>query len=252
MSMDFSHPNARPFALTAGENVVLLIHGFTGTPSHMRTIGEAAQAAGFSAHGILLPGHGLSLQEMEKTSGLDWLNAARAAMTEMRQKYRRVAVGGLSMGGILAILLASEFETSALLLFAPAMRYRQRINYLSPAAKYFLRTSKWKPPAFPAEDFLSDYDFGYPGAPVRKVEDMTSLQRMALKRLGGITCPTAIFQSHKDESVHVCVPERIARRISSDVKEIHWVDRSPHVLTIGPERQYINERVVDFLQRYGV
>jgi len=252
MSTDFSHPNAQPFALTAGDSAVLLIHGFTGTPSHMRTIGEAAHAAGFSAHGILLPGHGLSAAEMEKTSGEDWLNASRAAMEEMLSKYRRVAVGGLSMGGILAILLAEEFETSALLLFAPAMRYRSRVNYLSPIAKHFMRTSKWRPPSFLEGEFLSDYDFGYRGAPVRKVEDMTRLQRLAAGKLHNITCPTVIFQSHKDESVHVCVPERITRRISSDVKEIHWTDRSPHVLTIGPERQYINERVVDFLQRYGV
>ena len=252
MSIDFTHPNAQPFALEAGENAVLLIHGFTGTPSHMRTIGEAAQAAGFSAHGVLLPGHGLSIEEMEKTSGLDWLNAARDAYMDMRQKYGRVAVGGLSMGGILAILLASEFGASALLLFAPAMRYRRRTDYLSPAAKYFLRTRKWKPSSFPAGDFLEEYNFGYPGAPVRKVEDMTSLQRMAAKRLRDVKCPTIIFQSHKDESVHVCVPERIARRISSDVKEIHWVDRSSHVLTIGPQRQYVNGRVVDFLQRHGV
>lgn len=252
MSIDFSHPNAQPFELEAGENALLLIHGFTGSPSHMRTVGEAAHQAGFSVHGILLPGHGLSIDEMEKSSGEDWLGASRAALSDMQKQYKRVAVGGLSMGGVLSLLLAAEYDISALLLFAPALRYKRQTDYLSPIAKHFLRVQQWKPPTFPEKDFLSDYDYGYPGAPVGKVEDMTGLQRQAKQKLPKITCPTVLFQSHKDESVHVCVPERIMRRITSDVKEIHWVDRSPHVLTIGPERQYINERVVDFLQRYGV
>lgn len=252
MSVDFSHPNAKPFLLESGDNAVLLIHGFTGSPSHMRTIGEAAHAAGFTARGILLPGHGTTIDDMEKSSGAQWLAASREAMVEMQKRYRHVAVGGLSMGGILAMLIAEAFNPSALLLFAPALRYKQLTNYASPVAKHFMRVAKWRPRAFSPEEFLRDYDFGYPDAPVKMVEEMTALQRKAKRGMAKISCPTLILQSHHDESVHVTVPERIAGGIASTVKEICWVDQSPHVLTIGPDRQYVNERVVDFLQRYGV
>lgn len=250
--MDFSHPNAQPFLLEAGENAVLLIHGFTGSPSHMRTIGEAAHAAGFTASGILLPGHGTSIEDMEKSGGNQWLDAVRQAMVALQKRYTHVAVGGLSMGGILAMLAAEELNPSALLLFAPALRYSSIVNYASPMAKHFLKVSKWKPHDFSETDFLKDYDFGYRGAPVKMVEEMTALQRQARRGMARITCPTLVMQSHRDESVHRTVPERITRGISSKVKEISWVDQSSHVLTIGPDRMYVNERVVDFLQRYGV
>lgn len=252
MPADFTHANAQPFDLAAGENAILLIHGFTGSPSHMRPIGEAAQKAGFFARGILLPGHGKTVEEMEKSGDAQWLAACRDAFLDMRARYKRVAVGGLSMGGILSLLLAEEFEPSAVILFAPALRYKSAVNHLSPMAKHFLRVSPWKGHPYTPEEFLYEYDYGYEGAPVAKVEDMTRLQKRARANLEKVTSPLLVIQSHNDESVHETVPDLIASRASSAVKEICWVDRSAHVCTIGPDRAYVNERVVDFLRRYGV
>ena len=48
------------------------------------------------------------------------------------------------------------------------------------------------------------------------------------------------------------MPEIVTRGVSSAVREICWVDKSSHVCTIGPDREYINARVIDFLRRYGV
>ncbi len=252
MSEEFTHKNAQPFFLEGGDTAILLIHGFTGSPSHMRTIGEAAHRAGFTARGILLPGHGVSLDAMTTSTGEQWHSACREAYREMAARYRRVAVGGLSMGGILSILLAEEFDPSALILFAPAMRYRTRINHLSPIAKHFMRVTPWKERPFTEEEFLRDYDIGYHGAPVAKVEDMTRLQRVAWQDLGKVSCPALVIQSHQDESVHDSVPDTILAKMQSPVKEVSWVDRSSHVCTIGPDREYVNARVVDFLRRYGV
>ncbi|MDR0897009.1 MAG: alpha/beta fold hydrolase [Oscillospiraceae bacterium] len=252
MPADFAHQNAQPFALEAGENAILLLHGFTGSPSHMRPIADACHRAGFSARGILLPGHGSTLDDMRKSNDAQWLDAAKTAYQEMKQRYKKVSVGGLSMGGLLSLLLAEAFDPAALILFAPAIRYASAINHLSPVAKYVLPVSPWHPRAFEAGEFLYEYDHGYEGAPVSKVEDMTRLQRAARKGLSEITCPTLVIQSHHDESVHRTGPEIITRGVSARVKEIAWVDASSHVCTIGPDRAYVNERVIDFLSRFGV
>lgn len=249
---DFTHPNAQPFDLEAGDSALLLIHGFTGSPSHMRYIGDAVHAAGYSVRGILLPGHGETIQAMEESSREQWLDACRTAYQEMLKKYRRVSVGGLSMGGLLSLLLAEEFDPCALILFAPALQYKNAVNRLSPIAKHFIKVVKWGGHDYNPEEFLFDYDHGYEGSPVAKVEDMTYMQRVARQNLSRISCPTLVFQSHKDESVHRTVPDRIMRGVSSVVKEISWVDRSPHVLTIGPDRDYVCQRVIDFLGRYSV
>lgn len=78
MSENFAHPNAQPFLLEGGEDAVLLIHGFTGSPAHMRTVGEAINGAGFTAKGILLPGHGGRLRTWSaQTTGNGAKRAAR-------------------------------------------------------------------------------------------------------------------------------------------------------------------------------
>lgn len=252
MSMDFSHPNAQPFELEAGDCAVLLIHGFTGSPGHMRYVGNAMHAAGFSVRGLCLPGHCTSLDDMAKSAGPQWLAACEAACREMTDKYRRVSVGGLSLGGVLALRLAQRLEPACVLLYAAAIRYKKASNRLSPAAKHFVRTIEWGGRKLDPETFLYEYDFGYTGGPVAKVEDMTRLQRDARAHLAEIACPAIAFQSHLDDSVHRTGPDIIMRGISSPVKEIQWVDRSPHVLTLGPDRDYVCDRSIDFLRRYGV
>ncbi|HIQ62901.1 MAG: alpha/beta fold hydrolase [Christensenellales bacterium] len=251
MPVDFSHPNAQPFLLEAGDCALLLIHGFTGSPGHMRPVGEAVHAAGFTVRGIALPGHCQSIEAMEQSDWKQWLACCRDAMRQMQAKYRRVSVGGLSMGGILSLLMAEEFSPASVVLFAPALKYKRAANKLSPLAKHFIRVLDWGEPNR-GLDFLNEYDYGYRGAPVRKVEDMTRLQTMARKGLRDVTCPALVIQSHRDESVHRDTPEIIMRGVSSQVKEICWVDRSAHVCTIGPDRAYVNARVIDFLRRYGV
>ena len=251
MSENFAHPNAQPFLLEGGEDAVLLIHGFTGSPAHMRTVGEAINGAGFTAKGILLPGHGRTIEEMERSNDREWREACRAAYRELAAKYRRVSVVGLSMGGVLSCLMAEEFEPACLILFAPAMKYLHAQDYLSPVAKHVMKRMIW-PEGSHRADFLHEYDIGYAAAPVGKVEDMTRLQREARQNLSKITCPVLVVQSHRDEQVHGSVPEIVTRGVSSPVREICWVDKSSHVCTIGPDREYIYARVIDFLRRYGV
>lgn len=250
--MDFSNPIAQPFELEAGEDAILLIHGFTGSPSHMRYIGEAVHAAGFSARGILLPGHGTTVADMAKSTGAQWLDAANTAYLEMTHKYRRVAVGGLSMGGILALLVAQALEPSCVVLYAAAMKYKHWVNHLSPVARYVMPVRRGGGRTEDPETFLYDYDYGYADTPVNKVQDMTRLQAAAREGLAQVTAPVLAFQSHRDGSVHRDAPALIMRGASSQVKELCWVDRSPHVLTIGPDRDYVCQRTIDFLHRYGV
>ena len=76
---DLSSPLARPFFFPEGEHAVLLMHGFTGSPAHMRKLGEALHARGFAVRGILLPGHGGVPEDVRGVRWQDWLLAARSS-----------------------------------------------------------------------------------------------------------------------------------------------------------------------------
>ena len=106
-------PGAEPFSHRGGGSGVLLLHGFTGNPTSMRSIAELCAGAGYSVELPRLPGHGTSVEDMMTTTWADWTKTAEDAYDELSARCERVALVGLSMGGGLVAYLAEEREPLA-------------------------------------------------------------------------------------------------------------------------------------------
>jgi len=104
-------PGAEPFNHDGSDVAVLLCHGFTSTAKSMRPWGEYLAERGFTVRVPLLPGHGTTWQEMNQTRWEDWYACVDKEFRELHQTCERVVVGGLSMGGTLALKLAQETRT---------------------------------------------------------------------------------------------------------------------------------------------
>ena len=87
---------------------MLLIHGLTGTPMEMRLLGKGMHAAGFTVHGVQLAGHCGTVEDLLKTGWEDWYASVVSAAHALRQEVDQLFVGGLSMGALLALLLATD------------------------------------------------------------------------------------------------------------------------------------------------
>lgn len=241
-----SHANAQPFSLGSGRDICLLIHGFTATPAQLRPLGERLAAAGYRAEGILLPGHGSTIQDMEKSGWKQWLNAAVEAATRLREEGDRLCVLGVSMGGILSLLLGERGLADAVVSMAAPMRI-----YGGGSARFarfiwpFYRYRKWPPVEKP--DFLTDYDIEYGMTPVRRVPDLNRLMLLAERDLKRLACPLLVVQSHTDETVRPVSADIIYTGVSSREKELMMLERSPHVLTLGPEREAVYQRILMFI-----
>ena len=250
--MDFKHRNAQPFELgfdNTDKPGVLLIHGFTGSPSHMRPLGEALAQAGYPVAGILLPGHGLTLADMDKTGHEQWLNAAREAAVTMRKRFGRVIVGGLSMGGTLSLILGGEGLADCVISYAAPVRVTNRFTPLSRFIWPFVRylPTKQTPPV---PGVLHEFDYHYTQTPVRKAPDLMRLMRQSQKLFSAIATPLLIVQSHADETVQPVSAQMIYDgAVNASPKEVLWLNRSGHVLTIGVERRQVFEHTLAFLQK---
>lgn len=108
----FSNPpqagDLEPFRLGSGDQGVLLIHGFCGTPPEMRGLGEHLAASGFRVHGVLLKGHGTTPEDLATTTRRDWVASADAQLAELRRECSEVFVSGQSMGGAISLVLAAR------------------------------------------------------------------------------------------------------------------------------------------------
>ncbi len=138
-----------PFDRKAASNVpyqgkFLLIHGLNDSPFIWRDMANALADRGFDVRAILLPGHGSTPEAMLSISYKRWLSAAREQVSLYRDSDTPFYLGGFSLGGVIATLLAAEKKSNpidGLLLFSPA--YRSNINHLLRWAGVYSKFKPW-------------------------------------------------------------------------------------------------------------
>lgn len=246
--VDFSMPQCQPFLMQGGEHGVLLIHGFTGSAAHMRLIGEELHARGFTVKGINLPGHATTMMDMANYRWSDWLQAAKEAFLELKESCKFVSVAGLSMGGVLTLLLAEQMEVTAAAPISAPMAVQNKLLGLAGPASAFIKTIMWRDDSRLAKLMNMDYHYGYAGFPTRSGADLNKLMRMARQNLHAVTCPLLAVQSHADETISADSADIIMEGVSSERKGILWLEMVPHVCTISPEYKRIAEEIANLFK----
>lgn len=247
--VDFSAPECQPFFLHGGSHGVLLIHGFTGSAGHMRLIGEGLHAQGFTVLGINLPGHAVSVEAMGQTGWQDWLEASKQAVVSLKKECEQVSVAGLSMGGVLTLILAEQMELTAAIPISAPMAVQNRLMPFARFAAPFIKKVQWKGDPSRAKQLDARYDYGYDGFPTRCAADLAKLIKIARKNLHAVTCPLLAVQSHADETISADSAEVIVSGVSSKVKGVLWLEDVPHVCTLSREHEHITAAMVELLHK---
>lgn len=101
---------------------ILFIHGIDGTPAHMLPLAELAQAQGFPARVIRLPGHCEGLDELRAVSAEDWWRKVEDEYDALAAAHDEVAVVGFSLGAGLALHLCETRPVRHAFLIAPPVK----------------------------------------------------------------------------------------------------------------------------------
>jgi carboxylesterase len=236
------------FYWPAGDQGILLIHGFTATTAEVRPLGKFLHESGYAVSGLLLPGHGTFPTEANCYSWHDWVKSVDQAYRQLQQNCKRVIIGGESMGALLALYQASiSPEIERILVFAPALKLRSRLAPpLAHLLTHFLAV-KQKPasPPTPADELWQ----GYTVYPLKAMLQLLQFQKAVVKRLPNIQQPLLIIQGCLDQTVDPGVPEQIRSSVSSTYIEIHWLEKSGHCVILDDERQQAMDITLQFLNR---
>jgi carboxylesterase len=247
------HPwlDPSPFFFAGGPVGCLLIHGFTGAPAEMRPMGEFLAAHGLTVSGILLPGHGTQVEDMERTTWRDWAGAAEEGLRQLQGRCPVVFVGGLSMGGLLTLYLGERYPVHGLIAMAAAIRVSSRLFPLVPIAKHFLRYVEKEPPE--KSDYVDPETFGrlwsYEVYPTRSAHEMMKLMRQVRPRLRDIRALILIVQGDQDSLVPPASAQELYSAVSSASKELLMV-HSGHCVTVDAERERVWRAALDFIRRH--
>jgi len=233
------------------------VHGFTATADEMRPLGDALAHAGFPVVGVELPGHGSEPGALGAVGYREWVACVDQAVDEVRRDGRRVAIAGMSMGALLALVAAAERgdAVSALVLCGAALRLSNPlIGWLPVLERVPGVTRRW--PMIPrrGERGISDVHLRadsptYGEIPWRAVRELLALRSAASAALSRVRPPTLALHGRRDRSVPLSVLDQLRGALGGGWFEAHVLERSWHVVTMDVERERVAELVVDFLSR---
>ena len=228
---------------------VVLIHGFTGSPPEMQPLAEAFNAEGYGVQVPLLVGHGTTLSDLMEVHPQQWIDPLDALITRLLSEGQKVVLAGLSLGSILSLQLALRYpQIKALLLYSPPVRSGDPRRFLAP---FLIRFTQSLPK--PASDFfdpiaaerLWSYD-RYPVATSARVLELISRTR---KQLNEVQQPLLAIASRRDKVISLSGIELLMRTVQSSPRELHWLERSGHSITVDAEWTAVRDLSLEFLRK---
>jgi carboxylesterase len=230
--------------------VALCLHGLTGTPYEVRSLGLAIAAAGIDAVGPVLPGHNATPEALSKVSHSDWLEAATSHYQNLRERYERVFVVGLSMGGLLSLAIAQRYPVDALVVVGVPLVLRQRFAWMIPLVKYFQPLPEKQGGSDIQDDAARARHPSYTVMPLASVHELQRLQRQVRSGLSQICCPILVAHGAHDTTANPEDADVIVGAVSSDVCEQLVCASSGHVVPVDLDAVALGRRAGEFLSRF--
>ncbi len=239
--------DAHTVSLGAGPVGVVLSHGFTGTTSSVVPWARGiADALGVRVLAPRLPGHGTSPEDMARSSWRQWFSAVEEAHDLLQETCTSVFVGGLSMGGALALRLAETRDVAGVLLVNPAVASR---NPLIPLAGGLRHVVRWQPAIASDIKAPGAEELAYDRVSVAAVAQMSGLWRAVVRELGRVSAPVMLFRSTEDHVVDDSSHLLLQRRLPA--LQLVPLPNSYHVATLDNDADVVVRESVAFIRRHA-
>jgi carboxylesterase len=231
----------------------LLIHGFTGAPTEMRLLGDFLHQNGLTVSAPLLPGHGSTIDEMNRCKWTDWTRCVEAALADMRSRCTTVFVGGLSMGSLLTLYLAERHaDLPGAMVYSPAVKIADRRLPLTRWAKHVVRS-------LPKDDGDSDLTdpaastrlWSYDENPIAAAAELMKLRSEVARQLPRVTCPLLIVHSTLDRAIHPDSARLTYEGVATPAtqKALITLRNSGHNLAVDSEWELVAGATLTFIRQ---
>ena len=247
---------AEPFFFLGDKSkpACLLIHGFTGTPKEMRWMGEYLNQQGFTCLGVRLAGHATTPQDMIASHWTDWTASVEDAYSLLKNLTDNIYLVGLSMGGILSLLMSTRLEVKGLAAMSTPYKLPddprlRNIELISKTVPFMPKGNEEPGSGWFDKEAWKDH-VSYPQNPVRSVGELNKLLGEMRAALPRINVPVLLIHSKDDDYV---LPESM-EHIYADLEKASdktklYITGSGHVVTRDAARHQVFEAAVEFIQR---
>ena len=245
---------AEPFFFSGSKTGCLLVHGFTGTPKEMRRMGEYLAEQGYSILGVRLTGHATRPEDMIRSRSTDWMASVEDGYHLLRGLADLIYLIGLSMGGVLALLMSTQLDVKGVVGISTPYRLPKdwRLNYIEFLSLFqsYLPKAKSSPGSGWFDQEARKEHVSYPQNPVRSIGELNKLTAQMRDTLPQVKAPVLLIHSKEDKNV---LPENLDNIFSGLVntrdKTKLFITNSGHVITSDAERVHVYKTVAEFISR---
>ncbi|NUP59137.1 MAG: alpha/beta fold hydrolase [Pseudarthrobacter sp.] len=239
-------PFSSPFSGEGSRTGVVLSHGFTASPHGLRAWAQALAAAGFAVRLPLLPGHGTSWQDLNRTRWQQWHDALDEAYLELDAECDQVFVAGLSMGGTLALRIAATRPVAGVILVNPGLVLDDPRAPWGGVLKLVLKSV-----AAIGNDILKPgmEEGAYTRTPVAAAHEVNKMFKDTVRLLPRITAPVQVYRSTVDHVVSDSSVAALRRGLTHAPLEVVRLENSYHVATLDNDAELIFQGSIDFIRR---
>jgi carboxylesterase len=247
-------PGAEPLFLEGSDIGCLLLHGGGGgTTWDLKEFANALhERTGMTIWLPALTGYRTRPEDLVSVTFDDLFIDVTIGLDKLLQTCNRVYVIGHSMGGVLALVLASEREeVDGVVTWATPMAVKNRMLPLLPTLNKIPLVRRMIPetyqPSIP--QWLKDQDWiGYDWLPISIGFIMLKGFERLKKGLMNVTCPVLILQGSEDTDVTEDSAMRLFDSISSNRKGFHIIEGAGHpMMNQNKYKEDLFLRTIQFL-----
>ncbi len=273
---------AEIFLARNGPCSVLLFHGLTGGPTELAYIAHYLHyRAHLSVSCPALINHGQPIAVLARTRWEELWESAKShfarAHAQARQDGVPLFVGGLSIGALLALMLAAEFpdEIAGVVCLSPTLFYDgwnvpwwhrllaiadhlpvKNVLYLREGPPYGLKDEVLR------EKMRQKYESAplgqtrtpettYAHFPIRLLCECRHLIALGKRMLPGVRAPLLIVQSALDDSTSPANARYIMDNVSSQHRELLLLQNSFHIVTADLEREHVADAMAKWFVKWS-
>ena len=228
---------------------VYILHGFSSTTYEVRQLAKFLGEKGFHTIANNLPGHGLTTEDCNRIKYEDWFYHIKEDLAKLASQSEKLYIVGCSMGAVLSLYASSIFPFNGCIVGGTVLQFNNpfTIKIINRLLCKFVKIRE-KKTQVSKEDIKSCKFYGYKQYPLLALNEFRKMNNIVINKLHKIKCPTLIIHSHNDRLSLQDNVDLVYNKISSEIKEKMYVEKSHHNLfDENPDQKKIFNQILKFL-----
>lgn len=235
----------KPFFYEGDERAVLLLHSFTSTTSDMKRLAKFLHKQGYTCYAPLYRGHGNEPEVFLQYTVKDWWDDAEAAFHHLQALgYTKIAVIGLSLGGLFTLKLAEEQDVLGIVTMS--VPNEEAAQFLALRFKHYVERT-YELLGASTEEIAEKQQYFQQRAEPLLTELVTLIQDVHAKA-PQVKMPSRLLYGGEDRPLYKSSAERLAEALQTANKATEMYPHAGHLMTVSQDMQLLQADIEAFLE----